>query len=75
MTDPESHTLRLLQELRGEMQDMRQDIRDLRQETRDGFDDVNTRLDGVTHILTLLAANLHDHEGRLDRLERADDGT
>ena len=36
---PENHTIRLLQELRKEM--------------REGFDNVNVRMDGITHIMTL----------------------
>lgn len=65
--EPENHTIRLLQEMRTEM--------------RQGFegvnariDDTNTRLDGLTHILVLLAANQHQHEERIEKLEgKADD--
>ena len=74
--EPESHTIRLLLELRDEMRvefaviakrfekvDERFDEVNLR------FDDVNQRIDGVTHILTLLAGRSHDHEARIAKLE------
>jgi hypothetical protein len=58
--DPENHTIRLLQEMRAEM--------------RKGFEDVNLRMDGLTHILVTLAGHIHQHEERMERLEaRADD--
>ena len=52
---PENHTIRLLQEMRAEM--------------RKGFEDVNTRIDGLTHILTLLAAHSHTLDERIEKLE------
>ncbi|KGJ01670.1 hypothetical protein SAMN04487972_1564 [Paracoccus halophilus] len=52
---PENHTIRLLQELRKEM--------------REGFDNVNVRMDGITHIMTLLAGHYHNVEERLSALE------
>lgn len=58
--DPENHTIRLLQEMRAEM--------------RKGFEDVNLRMDGLTHILVTLAGHIHQHEERIQRLEaKADD--
>ena len=61
MTDePENHTIRLLQEMRAEM--------------RKGFEDVNLRIDGLTHILVTLAGHIHQHDERIERLEgRAED--
>ena len=53
--DPENHTIRLLQEMRAEM--------------RKGFDDVGTRIDGLTHIITLLAAHSHTLDERIEKLE------
>jgi hypothetical protein len=53
--EPENHTVRLLQELRG-------DIRDLKQ-------DLTQRIDGNTILLNLLAGLLQDHEQRLVNLE------
>lgn len=56
MTDtPENHTIRLVQEMRTEM--------------RKGFEDVNTRMDGLTHILTLMAAHSHTLDERIEKLE------
>ncbi|MDO5643164.1 MAG: hypothetical protein Q4G26_12375 [Paracoccus sp. (in: a-proteobacteria)] len=52
---PENHTIRLLQEMRADL--------------RKGFDDVNTRIDGLTHILTLLAAHSHTLDERIEKLE------
>ena len=58
--EPENHTIRLLQEMRTEM--------------RQGFDEVNLRMDGLTHILVTLAGHIHQHEQRIERLEgRPDD--
>lgn len=57
---PEKHTIRLLQEMRAEM--------------RKDFQDVNLRIDGLTHILVTLAGHIHQHHKRIERLEgRADD--
>jgi hypothetical protein len=53
--DADNHTIRLLQEMRKEM--------------RDSFENVNIRIDGLTHILTLLAGNMAHHEERIDKLE------
>jgi hypothetical protein len=57
---PENHTIRLLQEMRAEM--------------RKGFEDVNTRIDGLTHILTLLAAHSHTLDERVEKLEGGKSG-
>ena len=58
--EPENHTIRLLQEMRAEM--------------RQGFENVNLRIDGLTHILVTLAGHIHQHDERIERLEdRADD--
>ena len=62
--DTENHTIKLLQEMRSEMGALRSDV-------REGFDDVNSRIDGLSHIVTLLAANMGGHEQRLDALEEA----
>jgi len=66
MTDtPENHTIKLLQEIRGEM-------REQFAEMREQFDDVNTRIDGVTHILTLIAGHQYALEARVEAIEDAD---
>ncbi|SDL97775.1 hypothetical protein [Paracoccus chinensis] len=60
MTDePENHTIRLLQEMRAEM--------------RKGFEDVNLRMDGLTHILVTLAGHIHQQDERIERLEAKGD--
>ena len=51
----ESHTIKLLQEMRKEM--------------REGFGDVNTRIDGVTHILALMAGHSADLDRRVEDVE------
>ena len=52
---PDNHTLRLLQEMRKEMKEMREDL--------------TIRIDGITHIMTLLAGHYHTVEDRLSTLE------
>jgi hypothetical protein len=59
---PESHTIRLLQEMRAELAAMRAEL-------QEGFAHVNLRIDGLTHIITLLAGRSHDHEERIAQLE------
>lgn len=67
--DPENHTIRLLQEMRAEMREMRAETHELRIEMRQGFEDVNLRMDGLTHILTMLAGHIHQHDERIEKLE------
>ncbi len=52
---PENHTIRLLQDMRKEMQEMREDL--------------TVRIDGITHIMTLMAGHYHNVEDRLSNLE------
>jgi hypothetical protein len=54
--EPENLTIRLLRELRGEVQELRADL--------------TNRIDGNTVILNMLAGLLHDHEQRLDAVEK-----
>jgi hypothetical protein len=70
--EPESHTIRLLQEMRAQLTGVQGAISDLRDEMRGGFAEVKLRIGGVTHILTLLAGVSHDHEERITRLETTD---
>ena len=67
--DTESHTIRLLQEMRAEMRGMRGDITGLRSDMNERFDEVDTRIDGLTHMIVLLSANMGGHDDRLDVLE------
>ena len=69
--ETDNHTIKLLQEMRSEMREMRAEAREMRAETREGLDDVNTRIDGLSHIVTLLAGNMGGHEQRIEDLEVA----
>lgn len=61
MTDnTENHTIRLLQEMRADVREMREDI--------------NARLDGITHIMTLMAAHSHTLDERMTKLEEQRNG-
>lgn len=41
---------------------------------RKGFEEVNLRIDGLTHIIVTLAGPIHQHDERIERLEgRAED--
>lgn len=60
----ENHTIKLLQEMRKEITQRFDGI-------DQQFSDVNTRIDGLTHIVTLLAANMGGHENRIIDLELA----
>lgn len=62
--DVENHTIKLLQEMRAEN-------RAFREEVNERFDEVNTRIDGVTYIMTMLAANMGGHDERIEKLEEA----
>ena len=68
--EPENHTIRLLQEMRAELAGLRAETRDGFASVREEFANVNLRIDGLTHIITLLAGRSHDHEERIARLEK-----
>jgi len=53
--ETENLTIRLLREMRNDMQEMREDLA--------------TRMDGITHIMTLLAGHSHDLEERVSKIE------
>jgi len=61
--EPENHTIRLLQQIREE-------IREQFQEVREQFQTVNARIDGVTHIMTLLAGHTYHLDERVTKLEK-----
>lgn len=67
--EPENHTIRLLQEMRVEMAAMRTEMHEEFARVHEDLANVNLRIDGVTHILTLLAGRSHDHEERITTLE------
>lgn len=71
--EPENHTIRFLQEMREEMRAefgrIRADMSSVRGEMTEEFAHVNLRIDGLTHIITLLAGRSHDHEDRIAKLE------
>ena len=52
----ENHTIKLLQEMRAEI--------------REQFLDLNLRMDGMSHIMTLMAGHSHDLDERVERLEK-----
>ncbi len=41
----------------------------LLQEMRERFGDVNTHIDGLTHVVTLMAGYSHDLDERVERLK------
>ncbi len=70
--EPENLTLRILQELRGDMQSIRGDLGELRadlRELRDEVKDLSNRLNGNTVILSSIAGMCFDHEERISKLE------
>ena len=67
--DTESHTIRLLQEMRADMKSMRSEINQRFNEVDQRFDEVDIRIDGLTHMIVLLSANMGGHGDRLDALE------
>ena len=60
--DTESHTIRLLQEMRTEINNgfSRVDER---------LEDMSVRIDGLTHMIVLLSANMGGQEERIDSPE------
>jgi len=60
--ETENLTIRLLREMRNDMQNMREEMHEMR-------DDLATRMDGITHIMTLLAGHSHDLEERVSKIE------
>ncbi len=60
--DTENHTIKLLQE-------MRQEMRERFDQVDEQFRDVNARIDGITHIMTLMAGHSHNLDERVERIE------
>lgn len=69
--ETENHTVHLLQELRSEMREMRQEMRAGFAAVDERLDDTNLRMDGMAHMMMLLAGNVAGHEERIDALEVA----
>lgn len=63
--ETENLTVRLLQEMRGDMRDLRTDIADIRSDIAD----IRQRVDGNTLLLNLVTGVLPDHEHRIVTLE------
>ena len=61
----ESHTIRLLQEMRH----IRAEVREGLNHVNERFDEVTTQIGGVTHMITLLAAHSSTMEDRVTVLE------
>ena len=76
--ETENHTIRLLQEMRGEMREMRGEMQSMRAEMHqrfaavdERFDETNLRIDGLSHLMVLLAGNVAGHADRIEALEEA----
>jgi hypothetical protein len=67
--EPENHTIRLIRELRDEMRVEFAMIGKRFEKVDERFDDMGLRIDGLAHMLMLLAGRSHDHEGRIEKLE------
>lgn len=67
--EPENHTIRLLRELRDEMRVDFAMVRTRFEKMDERFDDIGLRIDGLAHMLMLLAGRSHDHEQRIEKLE------
>lgn len=65
----ESHTIRLLQQMREEMRERFLNVDGQFQEMRERFDALDARVDGVTHIMTLLAGHTYHLEERVSKSE------
>ena len=55
-------TLKLLQEMRGDMKDMKTEMREMRS-------DLNTRMDGITNVMMMIAAQGYTHGDRIDEFD------
>ena len=69
--DADDHTIRLLKEMRGEMREMRSEMRAGFDAVDHRFDETNLRMDGMAHMMMLLAGNVAGHEERIEALEEA----
>ena len=67
----ENHTLRLLQEMRAEMKGQGERLGGIAAEMADMRADLTNRLDGNTLLLNLIAGMPHNHEERIQKLERS----
>ncbi|MGR3468970.1 MAG: hypothetical protein ACU0CI_13945 [Shimia sp.] len=65
----ENQTIHLLQEMRAEMKDMRSEMNRRFDEVDERFADVNNRIDGLSYIVTLMAADFGRNDDRIDLLE------
>jgi len=66
----ENHTIKLLQEMRAEMKDRFNAIDEKFDAIDEKFSDLNLRLDGMSHIMTLMAGHSHGLDARVERLEK-----
>jgi hypothetical protein len=67
--EPENYTIRLLRELRDEMRVEFAMIAKRFEKVDERFDDMGLRIDGLAHMLMLLAGRSHDREQRIAKLE------
>ena len=67
--EPESLTIRLLQEMRTDMREMRDDLTKRVDDLSTRVDDLSTRVDGNAVILNMLAGMWHSQDERISKLE------
>ncbi|MGR3491656.1 MAG: hypothetical protein ACU0DW_06310 [Shimia sp.] len=65
----ENQTIHLLQEMRAEMRERFDEMNKRFDEVDERFADVNNRIDGLSYIVTLLAADFGRNDDRIDTLE------
>ena len=71
MTDEiENHTIRLLQEMRGQIEGLAAEVRSRFDAMEERFTDQGQRTDGNTLVFNLVAGVVHQHEERITDLEQ-----
>lgn len=67
--DNENHSVGVLQELCGDLREFRTEVPAGFDAVDEGFDDVNLRLDGLTHMIARIAGNVASNEVGIETLE------
>jgi predicted nucleic acid-binding Zn-ribbon protein len=74
MAEPESVTLEVLKDIRGDMREMRGDVRRVESKLdtlAEHIDDVETKLDGLTHaVIAGFGSIVHELDALKDRVGR-----
>ncbi|GKY88539.1 hypothetical protein [Sinisalibacter aestuarii] len=68
----ENHTIHLLREMRDEMRAFRSEVSGRFDGVDERLNETNTRIDGLTHMMTLLAAHSGTLEDRVSALEEGE---